>query len=152
MATGPSIRIQVTRLAHGAGLDLPAYATKASSGMDLRAALEEPLTLASLERQAVPTGLAIAVPVGLEAQIRPRSGLALKAGLTVANAPGTVDADYRGEVKVILVNLGADPVTIQPGDRIAQMVIAPVARAAWEEVDELPTTDRGAGGFGHTGT
>jgi len=146
-----AVRIQVVRLAHAAGLDLPAYATEASAGMDLRAALDQALTLSSFERRAVPTGLAIALPLGLEAQIRPRSGLALRSGLTVANAPGTIDADYRGEVKVILVNLGRDPVTIQPGDRIAQMVIAPVTRAAWEVVSELPATERGAGGFGHTG-
>ncbi len=130
---------------------LPAYATELSAGMDLRANLESPLVLQPLERRLVPTGLYIALPPGTEGQVRPRSGLALKRGLTVLNAPGTIDADYRGEVGVILVNLSNEPVEIADGERIAQLVVARHEQAEWEPVEELDTTDRGAGGFGHTG-
>ena len=147
-----TVRVQVLRLPHGADLPLPAYATADSAGLDLLAAVDAPLTLVPGARALVPTGLAIALPVGYEAQVRPRSGLALKQGLTVLNAPGTVDADYRGEVGVILVNLGQEAVSIARGMRIAQMVVAPVSRLAWDEVATLSDTDRGAGGFGSTGT
>lgn len=131
---------------------LPEYATSAAAGMDLRANLDSPLTLKPLERFLVPTGLFIELPVGYEAQIRPRSGLAFKHGVSVLNSPGTVDADYRGEVKVILVNLSTEPFTVQDGERIAQMVIASHAQAEWVEVEQLMESERGAGGFGHTGT
>jgi dUTP pyrophosphatase len=131
---------------------LPTYATNAAAGMDLRANLDAPVTLAPLERFLVPTGLFIELPVGYEAQIRPRSGLAFKHGISVLNSPGTIDADYRGEVKVILVNLSGEPFTVQDGERIAQMVIAAHAQAEWMEVQELESSERGAGGFGHTGT
>lgn len=130
---------------------LPAYATEASAGMDLRANLDAPVTLRPLERFLVPTGLFIELPAGYEAQVRPRSGLAFKHGITVLNSPGTIDADYRGEIKVILVNLSNDPFTIEDGERVAQMVIAAHAQAQWVEVTELEETQRGAGGFGHTG-
>ena len=130
---------------------LPAYATPLSAGMDLRADLTEPITLAPLQRCLVPTGLYIALPPGYEAQVRPRSGLALKQGITVLNAPGTIDADYRGEIRVILINLSAEPFTVNDGERICQMVIARHERAEWEETDCLDDTLRGAGGFGHTG-
>jgi dUTP pyrophosphatase len=130
---------------------LPSYATGASAGMDLRANLDFPIVLKSLERALVPTGLFMELPVGYEAQIRPRSGLAFKNGLTVLNSPGTIDADYRGEVKVILVNLSKEDFTINDGERIAQMIIAKHEQAEWIEVQELLDTDRGAGGFGSTG-
>lgn len=130
---------------------LPSYATEGSSGMDLRANITEPLTLGSLERTLVPTGIFIELPVGHEAQIRPRSGMAVKQGLTCLNTPGTIDADYRGEIKVILVNLSGQPQTIQAGDRIAQMVIQQIEQIQWRETDSLSETVRGAGGFGHTG-
>jgi dUTP pyrophosphatase len=130
---------------------LPAYETESSAGMDLRANIEEPIELAPLQRQLIPTGLFIALQPGTEAQIRPRSGLAFKYGITVLNSPGTIDADYRGEVKVLLVNLSNSVFQIQPGDRIAQMVIANYVRAEWEIVEELGDTIRGAGGFGSTG-
>ncbi|MFP4470019.1 MAG: dUTP diphosphatase [Bacteroidales bacterium] len=130
---------------------LPAYETAASSGMDLRAQLNEPVVLNPLERYMVPTGLYIEIPVGFEAQIRPRSGLAAKKGISLLNTPGTIDADYRGEIKVIMVNLSNEPYTINDGERIAQMVIASVEKAEWIEVDQLEVTERGAGGFGHTG-
>jgi dUTP pyrophosphatase len=143
--------VPLQRLANGSELALPAYATPGSAGLDLLAAVETPLTLAPGARAAVPTGLAIALPEGWEAQIRPRSGLALANGVTVLNAPGTVDADYRGEVKVILVNLGAEAVTIERGRRIAQLVVAPVAQLEWQEVASLPASARGVGGFGSTG-
>lgn len=130
---------------------VPAYATELSAGMDLKANMTEPVTIASLERAMIPTGIYIELPEGYEAQIRPRSGLAAKFGVTVANAPGTVDADYRGEVKVILVNLSKDPFVINPGERIAQMVIAKYDKIEWEEVEELGDTERGDGGFGSTG-
>ena len=130
---------------------LPAYATPLSAGMDLRAFLAEPLTLAPGARRLIPTGLYIALPPGYEAQVRPRSGLALKRGLTVLNAPGTIDADYRGEVGVLLINLSQEQQTISDGERVAQLVIAPVVQATWQEVSDLDETARGAGGFGHTG-
>jgi dUTP pyrophosphatase len=131
---------------------LPSYATKASAGMDLRAELSEPITLKPLERALVPTGLFIELPEGFEAQIRPRSGLAAKSGITVLNSPGTIDADYRGEIKVILVNLSNNDFIINDGERIAQMVIASHEQPDWEAVDSLNETERGSGGFGHTGT
>ena len=130
---------------------LPSYATPLSAGMDLRANLDEPITLRPLQRCLVPTGLYIALPAGYEAQVRPRSGLAIKRGITVLNAPGTIDADYRGEICVILVNLSADDFVIEDGERIAQMIIARHEQVTWEEVDVLTDTERGAGGFGHTG-
>jgi dUTP pyrophosphatase len=130
---------------------LPAYATEQSAGMDLRASIDEPIVLQPLERRLVPTGLYIALPVGFEAQIRPRSGLALKKGITLLNTPGTIDADYRGEIGVIMINLSKEPFEIQDGDRIAQMVIARHEHAEWVDVDVLDETERGAGGFGHTG-
>lgn len=147
------ISIQVTRLPHGADLPLPGYQTPHAAGMDLVAAVAEDksVTLKPLERFACPCGFAMALPLGYEAQIRPRSGLALKQGLSMPNSPGTIDADYRGEIKVILINFGQEPVTITRGMRIAQMVIAKVEAAAWAEVAELSTTDRGSGGFGSTG-
>ena len=131
---------------------LPDYATPGSAGLDLRAHLLEPKVLQPGERVLVPTGLSLALPNGFEAQVRPRSGLALKHGITVLNSPGTVDADYRGDVGVILINLGAEPFTIEPGDRVAQLVIAAYAQVEWTSVEVLPETERGAGGFGHTGT
>ncbi len=130
---------------------LPAYATALSAGVDLRANLSEPLTLAPLQRCLVPTGLYIALPEGYEAQVRPRSGLALKKGITVLNSPGTIDADYRGEICIILVNLSSEPFVIEDGERVAQMVIARHEQAEWEEMEVLDETQRGAGGFGHTG-
>ena len=142
------------QLPHGKGLDLPAYESQHAAGMDLRAAIGEgdDIVLAPGERSMVPTGLAIALPVGFEAQVRPRSGLAAKQGVTVLNSPGTVDADYRGEVKVILINHGAEPVTVTRGMRIAQMLFAPVTRGVFAVVDALDETARGSGGFGSTGT
>ena len=145
----PEIALQ--RLPHGAGLPLPAYATPGSAGMDLAAAVDTDLTLAPGARALVPTGFAIALPTGYEAQVRPRSGLALKHGITVLNSPGTIDADYRGELGVILANLGDNPFTVSRGMRVAQLVIAPVARASSTEVRQLPKSARGAGGFGSTG-
>lgn len=130
---------------------LPAYATPLSAGMDIRANLDEPVLLKPLQRALIPTGLFVELPDGFEAQIRPRSGLALKKGITVLNSPGTIDADYRGEVGVILVNLSQDDFLVEDGERICQMVIAAHVQARWEEVDELGDTERGAGGFGHTG-
>ena len=146
------VEIAVSRLLHNTDLPLPAYETAQSAGMDLAAAIDAPVTLAPGGRATVPTGLAIALPAGYEAQVRPRSGLAAKNGVTVLNTPGTVDADYRGEVKVILINLGDDAFEIERGMRIAQMVIAPVTQASFTEVDTLPETARGTGGFGSTGT
>jgi len=144
--------LRIKRLPHAEGLELPAYQSELAAGLDLRAALTEPKTLAPGERALIPTGLCLALPPGFEGQVRPRSGLALKQGLTLLNAPGTIDADYRGEVGVILVNLGQEPVTLTRGQRIAQLVVAAVAQVAIEEVDSLETTARGAGGFGHTGS
>lgn len=148
-----TVPVLVSSLPHFEGLALPAYETALSAGMDLRAAVPEgePVTLRPGQRTLVPTGLAIALPAGYEAQVRPRSGLALKHGLTCLNTPGTIDADYRGEVKVILINLGQEPFEIRRGERIAQMVIAPVTQAAWERVEVLPESARGVGGFGSTG-
>lgn len=145
-----AVKLQV--LPHGRDLPLPAYATADSAGVDLIAALDTPLLLAPGERKDVPTGIALALPTGWEGQVRPRSGLALRHGLSVLNSPGTIDADYRGEIRVILANLGSTPVTILRGERIAQLVIAPVSRAIWEVVEDLPATARGSGGFGSTGT
>ena len=130
---------------------LPQYATEQSAGMDLRANLDEPVVLKPLERCLIPTGLYISLPKGFEAQVRPRSGLAIKHGIGVLNSPGTIDADYRGEIRVILVNLSSEPFTIQDGERIAQMVNARHEQVEWEQVDVLDETERGAGGFGHTG-
>ncbi len=145
------IKLAVRRLPHGAGLPLPAYASAQAAGMDLSAAIASDIELAAGERCLVPTGFAIAVPEGYEAQIRPRSGLSTKYGITLANAPGTIDSDYRGEVMIALVNLGQNSFTLMRGTRIAQMVIAPVMRCTFTEVDELPQSERGAGGFGSTG-
>ena len=145
--------VPIVRLPHAEGLPLPAYETAQAAGMDLRAAVpeDEPLVLHPGSRFPVPTGLAFALPPGFEGQVRPRSGLAFKSGVTCLNTPGTVDADYRGEVKVILINLGEEAVTIRRGDRIAQLIVAPVVQARWAEVDSLEETARGAGGFGSTG-
>ena len=143
--------INIIQLEHASGLPLPSYATAQSAGMDLLAAIGTDMRLAPMQRALVPTGLAIALPANMEAQIRPRSGLALKSGITVLNSPGTIDADYRGEVKVLLINLGTEEVVISRGDRIAQMVIASVAQASWNQVTSLDETQRGEGGFGSTG-
>jgi dUTP pyrophosphatase len=147
----PDPIVSVQRLAHGADLPLPAYATAQSAGLDLMAAVASDVTLAPGARQLIPTGLAIALPAGFEAQVRPRSGLALKHGITVLNSPGTIDADYRGEVQVLLINHGSHPFVIRRGDRIAQMVVAPVTQIAWNIVDRLDETERGSGGYGSTG-
>jgi dUTP pyrophosphatase len=146
-----AIEIEVVRLPHARDLALPDYATAAAAGADLLAAIDQDIELGPLERKIVPTGIIIALPVGFEAQVRPRSGLAFKNGVTVVNAPGTVDADYRGEIGVLLVNLGKEPFRISRGMRIAQLVVARHARAVWREVSELDRTARGAGGFGSTG-
>jgi dUTP pyrophosphatase len=132
-------------------LPLPAYETEHAAGMDLRASVSEPLTLQPGERHLVPTGLRIALPDGYEAQVRPRSGLAIKHGISLLNSPGTIDADYRGEIRIIMANLGGEAITIQRGDRIAQLIVAPVTRVSWQPVSELDETVRGDGGFGHTG-
>ena len=146
------LAVPLRLLPHGEGLALPAYATADSAGLDLAAAVEAPVLLPPGGRLAVPTGIALALPQGWEAQVRPRSGLALNHGVTVLNSPGTIDADYRGEIRVILANLGSEPVTIARGDRIAQLVIAPVGRIAWQQVAALPPSARGVGGFGSTGS
>lgn len=148
------VEVRIKWLAHGAGLNLPAYETAGSAGMDIAAAVPEeaPLVLAPGARALVPAGFAMALPQGFEAQVRPRSGLSAKHGLSVLNAPGTIDADYRGEVKVILANLGAEEFIVERGMRIAQMVIAPVVQARWQLAEDLDDTARGAGGFGSTGT
>lgn len=147
------VTVALARLPHAEGLDLPAYATEQSAGMDLRAAIpdDEPVSLAPGDRALVPTGLQIALPPGYEAQVRPRSGLAVKHGISVLNSPGTIDADYRGEVKVILINHGREPFRITRGERIAQMVVARHAHIEWDVQEELVETERGAGGFGSTG-
>ncbi|MDI3538020.1 MAG: dUTP pyrophosphatase [Bacillota bacterium] len=145
------LKVPICRLPHGEGLPLPAYMSPGAAGLDLYAALTEEITLPPGGRALVPTGIALAVPPGWEAQVRPRSGLAWRHGLTLLNSPGTVDSDYRGEIKVILVNLGTEPYTVRRGDRIAQLVLNAVGRVEWEEVEELPDSLRGAGGFGHTG-
>jgi len=146
------VPIRRVRPERDADIPLPAAMSTHAAGVDLPAAVEEALTLAPRERRAVPTGFAIALPPGYEGQVRPRSGLALRHGLTVANAPGTIDADYRGEIQVILVNLGEEPVTIGRGERIAQLVVAPVSRPEWSLEEALPPSGRGDGGFGHTGS
>jgi len=145
------IEIEVTRLPNGRDLPLPSYQSSQAAGLDLLAAIASSFTLAPGERKLVPTGIAIALPGGYEAQVRPRSGLAAKHGVTILNSPGTIDADYRGEVQVLLINLGGEAVQVERGMRIAQMVIAPVSQAKWCEVDALPDSTRGAGGFGSTG-
>lgn len=144
-------KVLFKKLPHAADLDLPAYKSSHAAGMDLRAALEEPLVLEPGKRALVPTGLQMALPEGYEAQIRPRSGLAYRNGITMLNTPGTIDADYRGEVKVLAINHGDEAFTIRHGDRIAQMVIAPIQQMFVEEVEDLPDTERGSGGFGSTG-
>jgi dUTP pyrophosphatase len=145
----PEIPVLVKRLPHGEGLPLPSYATEGAAGMDVVAA--EDLDLAPGARHAVATGLSIAIPAGYEIQVRPRSGLALKHGVTIPNTPGTIDSDYRGELKVIMINLGTESFSIRRGDRVAQLVLAPVTRGTWLEVEELDATARGEGGFGSTG-
>jgi len=147
------VQVRVKPLPHFNGLELPRYETAGSAGMDLRAALPDadPVTLRPGEWRLIPTGLAIALPEGFEAQIRPRSGLAAKHAISCVNTPGTVDSDYRGEIKVNLINHGREPFTLQRGERIAQMIIAPVIQAVWEQVEDLDETERGAGGFGSTG-
>jgi dUTP pyrophosphatase len=149
-----TVRVEVLRLEHGRGLPLPAYQSEHAAGLDLLAALpaDAPRSLAPGARALIPTGLSIALPPGYEAQVRPRSGLAVKSGLTVLNSPGTIDSDYRGEVQVLLINLGDAPVLIERGMRIAQMVVAPVQQVTLTEVQALTSTGRGAGGFGSTGT
>jgi dUTP pyrophosphatase len=146
-----SVTVELKILPHGEGLPLPAYATEDSAGVDLVAALKDPVVLEPGQRTMIPTGLAMALPRGWEGQVRPRSGLALKHGITVLNSPGTIDADYRGEVCIILVNLGSAAFTIARGERIAQLIVAPVSRAEWRLVTDLSSTARGAGGFGSTG-
>ena len=143
-----SMKIKIVNKSHHA---LPQYATEQSAGVDLRANLESPIELRPMERRLIPTGLFISLPKGFEAQVRPRSGLALKRGITVLNTPGTIDADYRGEVGVILINLSTEPFIIEDGERIAQMIIARHEQAEWEQVEVLDETERGAGGFGHSG-
>lgn len=147
-----ALAVPVRRLPHGADLPLPAYATASSAGIDLLAAVEATVVLEPAARAMIPTGIAIALPEGHEAQVRPRSGLAARHGVTVLNSPGTIDADYRGEVAVILINLGDAPFRIERGMRVAQMIVAPVDTISWQEVERLPETVRAAGGFGSTGT
>jgi dUTP diphosphatase len=145
------IEIEIVRLPHGRDLPLPSYQSAHAAGLDLVAAVEAAVTLKPGERMLIPTGIAIALPEGYEAQVRPRSGLAARHGITLLNTPGTIDADYRGEIQVLLINLGAEPVAIERGMRIAQLVVAPVSRAQWREVTALPASERGTGGFGSTG-
>jgi len=145
------IKVQIKQFPHGNGLPLPKYMTEHSAGMDLYAAVQSELIIPSGEWKLVPTGISIALPEGYEAQVRPRSGMALKQGVSVLNTPGTIDADYRGEVGVILMNHSKQPLVIKRGDRIAQMIINEIVKIEFESVEELPATDRGAGGFGHTG-
>ena len=146
-----TVNVRIERLPHAQGLPLPAYATSGAAGADLCAAVESEMVLAPGDRAAVPTGLVVEIPGGYEGQVRPRSGLAIKAGLTIVNAPGTIDSDYRGELKVLMINLGSEPVTIERGDRIAQLLISPVTLASFSETDALSNSDRGEGGFGSTG-
>ena len=145
------VKIRIKRLRKDRSIPLPQYMTEGSSGMDLFAFVENEITLDPGERKLIPTGISVAIPEGFEGQIRPRSGLAIQNGIGVVNGPGTIDADYRGEICVLLINFGKSPFTVRHGDRIAQMVISPVLRAILEEVDELPPTERQEGGFGHTG-
>jgi len=149
--TSEPVAVAIRRLPHGADLPLPAYATALSAGLDLLAAIEGEVTLAPGERRLVPTGIAIALPEGYEAQVRPRSGLAARHGVTIVNSPGTIDADYRGEIQLIMINHGQAPFAVGRGERMAQLVIAPVTRVRWQEAAELPATPRGEGGFGSTG-
>jgi dUTP pyrophosphatase len=153
MAYDPSVtvEIRIQRLPHAEGLPLPAYATEGAAGADLRAAVESEMVLEPGRRAAVPTGLVLEIPEGYEGQVRPRSGLAIKAGLTIVNAPGTIDSDYRGELKVLMINLGSEAVSIGRGDRIAQLLIAPVIRSSFVESDDVSSSERGEGGFGSTG-
>ena len=145
------VTVAIKRLPGNEDVPLPEYQSEHAAAMDLHAAVPEPMTLAPGQIALIPCGFAMAVPVGFEAQIRPRSGLALKHGISIPNAPGTIDADYRGQVQVIMVNLGQEPFVVERGLRIAQMIVKPVPRVEWAEVDELPPTERGSGGFGHTG-
>jgi dUTP pyrophosphatase len=145
------VRICIKRLRKDHPVPIPQYMTEGSSGMDLFASLDKEVILGPGERQLIPTGISIAIPSGFEGQIRPRSGLAIQKGIGIVNAPGTIDADYRGEIGVLLINFGKDPFTVRDGERIAQMVISQVFQASWEEVDDLPATRRQGGGFGHTG-
>lgn len=149
MAEGCAIRVRLLR--EGSADVLPAYQTEGASGMDLRADIEGEVVIPPMGRALVPTGISVALPAGVEAQVRPRSGLAIRHGVTCLNSPGTVDADYRGEIRVILLNLGSEPFLVRRGDRVAQLVFSPVLRASWEVVTELDPTRRGEGGFGHTG-
>jgi len=151
LRAGQSVRVEILREAHAADLPLPRAESDAAAGVDLRAAVPEPVTLAPGERRLIPTGLRIALPIGFEAQVRPRSGLALRHGILIPNSPGTVDADYRGELQVLLMNGGGEDFEISRGDRIAQLVVAAVARPLWVEVEALSETARGEGGWGHTG-
>lgn len=146
-----TVEVHIHRLPHGADLPLPSYASAGAAGMDLLAAIDQPVIIAPAGRALIPTGIAIALPAGFEMQIRPRSGLALKHGITLPNTPGTIDEDYRGEIQVIMLNAGDESFTVTRGMRIAQAVLAPVFRAAWTEVENLGETERGAGGFGSTG-
>lgn len=147
-----AVPVEIVQLPHATDLPLPSYATADSAGVDLLAAVAEEVVVAPGERMLIPSGIAIALPTGYEAQVRPRSGLALKNGITLLNTPGTIDADYRGEIGLILANLGQEPFTVERGMRIAQMIVAPVSRLSWNPVDRLGDSDRGAGGFGSTGT
>ncbi len=151
MSGGANLPIRVRRLPHGANLPLPTYATAGAAGMDLLAAVDAPVVVQPLARALIPTGLSIALPPGHELQIRPRSGLALRHGIVLPNSPGTIDEDYRGELQIILLNMGSEPFAVERGMRIAQAVLAPVVRACWVEVDDLDATARSAGGFGSTG-
>ncbi|MCS7066620.1 MAG: dUTP diphosphatase [Fimbriimonadales bacterium] len=151
MRNEPRVRVAIWREPEARDLPLPSYRTSGSAGVDLYAAVKEPVVLQPGERRLIPTGIRIALPPGYEAQVRPRSGLALQHGVGMVNSPGTIDSDYRGEIAVILINWGSEPVTIHRGDRIAQLVVAPVARIEWDECEQLPESERGEGGFGHTG-
>ena len=147
-----TVKVPIVKMPNAADLPLPRYASHQAAGMDLHAAVDVPITIKPLERALIPTGIAIAIPEGYEGQVRPRSGLAAKHGVTMLNSPGTIDADYRGEIAVVVINLGSAEFTIRRGDRIAQLVIAPVSHVTWQPVESLEETPRGAGGFGHTGT
>lgn len=149
--SSPAVCVRILRHPHGEGLPLPGVATSGAAGSDLSAAIDAEITLAPGQRELVPTGFSVAIPAGFEGQVRPRSGLALRHGIVIPNSPGTIDSDYRGELKVIVLNAGSEPFIIARGDRIAQLVIAPVVNSVFDEVDALEETSRGAGGFGHTG-